>query len=78
MAQSVEPCQLTLDFGSGNDLRVREFEPRVGLWADSSEPAWDSVSPSLSAPPPACAHSHSLPQNKYINLKKKIKMYVRA
>ena len=26
------------DFGSGHDLAVREFEPRVGLWADSSEP----------------------------------------
>ena len=27
-----------LDFGSGHDLAVGEFEPRVGLWADSSEP----------------------------------------
>ena len=26
------------DFGSGHDLTVREFEPRVGLCADSSEP----------------------------------------
>ena len=26
------------DFGSGHDLAVREFEPRVGLCADSSEP----------------------------------------
>ena len=26
------------DFGSGNDLAVRGFEPRVGLCADSSEP----------------------------------------
>ena len=25
-------------FGSGHDLTVREFEPRVGLWADGSEP----------------------------------------
>ena len=25
-------------FGSGHDLAVREFEPRVGLCADSSEP----------------------------------------
>ena len=37
------------DFGSGHDLAVRGFEPRVGLCADSSEPASDSVSPSLSA-----------------------------
>ena len=26
------------DFGSGHDLTVREFEPRIGLCADSSEP----------------------------------------
>ena len=26
------------DFGSGHDLTVREFEPHVGLCADSSEP----------------------------------------
>ena len=37
------------DFCSGHDLVVREFEPRVGLCADSSEPepVLDSVSPSL-------------------------------
>ena len=39
------------DFSSGHDLAVREFEPRLGLCADSSEPALDSVSPSFSAPP---------------------------
>ena len=26
------------DFSSGPHLAVREFEPRVGLWADGSEP----------------------------------------
>ena len=26
------------DFGSGHDLVVREFEPRIRLCADSSEP----------------------------------------
>ena len=26
------------DFSSGHDLAVREFEPHIGLWADSSEP----------------------------------------
>ena len=26
------------DFGSGHDVAIREFEPRVGLCADSSEP----------------------------------------
>ena len=30
--------RLSTDFGSGHDLTVREFEPRVGLCADSSEP----------------------------------------
>ena len=37
----------------GHDLAVCEFEPRVGLRADSSEPgaALDSVSPSVSVPP---------------------------
>ena len=41
------------DFSSSHDLAVHEFEPRVGLCADSSEPgaATDSVSPSLPAPP---------------------------
>ena len=29
--------------------RVHEFEPRVGLCADGAEPAWDSLSPPLSA-----------------------------
>ena len=42
------------DLGSGRDLTVRGFEPRVGLCADSSEPGarfgfW--VSLPLSAPP---------------------------
>ena len=50
MAQSVR--HLTLDFGSYHDLMVREFEPRVGLCADSLDsPSSDSLSPSLSAPP---------------------------
>ena len=39
------------NFGSGHDLTVREFEPCIGLCADSSEPASDSVSHSFSAPP---------------------------
>ena len=29
-----------------------EFEPRTGLRAGRVEPAWDSLSPSLSDPPP--------------------------
>ena len=39
--------------GSGHDLIAREFEPHIGLCADSSEPesALDSVSLSCSASP---------------------------
>ena len=40
MAQLVE--HLTLDFGIGHDLMVCEFEPQVGLHADSTGSAWDS------------------------------------
>ena len=49
MVQSVE-C-LTLDFGSGHDLIICGMEPCIRLYADSTDPAWDSLSPSLSAPP---------------------------
>ena len=46
--------------------QVHEFERRIGLCADSAEPASDSVSPSLSAPP---LLMRSVSQNKHINLK---------
>ena len=49
MAQSVK--RQTLDFGSGLDLTVHGFEPRVGLCTDRVESAWDFLSPSLSVPP---------------------------
>ena len=51
MAQSAK--RLTLDFGSGHDLTVREIEFLIGLHTDSEEPIWDSLSPSpsLSVPP---------------------------
>ena len=63
MAQSVE--HLALGFSSGHDLTVREFEPHIGLFADSVEPALDSLSPSLSAPPLLTfLHSLSLSHNK--------------
>ena len=42
----------TLDFGSDHDLTVCEFEPRIGLCADSAEPAWDYLSLPLSLPLP--------------------------
>ena len=61
MAQSVNPP--TLDFGSGHDLLVCEIEPCIGLHADSSEPAWDSISMLLSrsralAPPLTSINKH--------------------
>lgn len=37
------------DFGSGQDLSVREFEPRIGVAAVSASVP---LSPSLSLPPP--------------------------
>ena len=49
MAESVK--HLTLDFGSRHGLMIRGIEPHVGLCADSVEPAWDSLSLSVSAPP---------------------------
>ena len=62
------------DFGSGPDLTVGEFEPRVGLCADSSEPGacfGFRVSFSL-CPSPARTLFFSLSlSQKYINIKKK-------
>ena len=54
---------LTLDFSSGDDTMVHEFEPHIGLWVDSVEPAWDSLS---LYPSPVSAHTYSfsLSQNK--------------
>ena len=57
MAQLVK--HLTLDCSSDHDLVVRGIEPRVGPCADSMEPAWDSLSPSLSLCP-SPAHVRSL------------------
>ena len=55
MAQSVEG--LTVDFGSGHDLAVGEFEPRVGFCTERAEPAWDFLS---LCPSPARALSVSV------------------
>ena len=52
VAQSVK--HPTLDFSSSHDLMVWQFEPYVGLCADSMEPACDL----LSASP--CSLMHSL------------------
>ena len=49
MVHSVK--RLTLGFGSGHDLMVCEVEPHTALSAGSAESGWDSLSPSLSAPP---------------------------
>ena len=72
VAQSVK--HPTLDFGSGHDLKIGETESRTGLCANSMEPAWDSFSPSLSAPltlETEHLHMFSLSlKNKLLNLKK--------
>ena len=47
VAQSVKHMTV----GLGHDLIVLGIKPLVGLRANSTEPAWDSLSPSLSAPP---------------------------
>ena len=51
---------LTLDFGSGHDLMVRGIKPHIGLYADSEEPAWDSLTFPLSLPSPALSLSLSI------------------
>ena len=53
-AQSIK--RQTLDFSSGHDLRVCEFEHRIRLCADSMEPAWDPLSLPLRSSP-ACVLS---------------------
>ena len=55
MAQSVKLP--TLDFGSGHDLRVREFEPHTGSVLATLS-LLEILSLPLSAPPPL-AHPHS-------------------
>ena len=50
MAQSVS--HPTLGLGSGHDLMAREIKPCVRLYTDRTEPAWDFLSPFLSAPSP--------------------------
>ena len=39
--------RLTLDLSSGLDLTVPGIKPHIRLCADSAEPAWDFVSPSV-------------------------------
>ena len=58
----------TPDFGSGHDHRVCTFKSRVRLYADSAEPASNSLSLSLSAPPHSCALARALLslKNKYV------------
>ena len=65
------------DFGSGHDLTVSEFEPRVGLCADSPEPGacfGFCVSLALSPPPQlmlclSCLSKINIKKNVF-NLKK--------
>ena len=59
VAQSVR--HQLLGFSSGHGLTVSEFEPHVGLCAGNVEPAWDSLSLSLSAPPHLSLSAFPLP-----------------
>ena len=59
---------LTLSFGSGHGLTVREIEPCMGFHSDGAEPAWDSLSVPLSLCFSLLVHALSLKINK---LKKK-------
>ena len=58
---------LTLDFGSGHVLTVCEFESCVGFCAGCVESVWDSLSPSLSAPPPLALALSLSKINKHYN-----------
>ena len=49
VAQSLK--RLPRGFSSGHDLTVSEIEPRARFYTDNTETAWDSLSPSLFAPP---------------------------
>ena len=66
VGQSVK--RQTLDFGSGHDLTVHEFEFRIGLYANNTEPAWDSLSPFTLPLPSLCSLSLSK-INKLIKMK---------
>ena len=71
MAQLVK--RQTLALGLDHDLTVCEFEPHVGLCADSVELASDSLFPSLSPLSLSTAHSVSLSPSlhqKQIHIKK--------
>ena len=68
MAQLVK--HPTLDFSSAHDLMGCEFEPHVGLCADSGELPWDSLPTNLYAPP---LHTRSLPFNKFKTIKFNLK-----
>ena len=50
VAQSIK--RPALDFGSSHDLTVHEIKSHIRFCDDSMAPTWDSLSLSLSAPPP--------------------------
>ena len=70
VAQSVK--RPTLSFSSGHDLTGCPTEPRERLCAGGVEPAWDSLSASLSVPS-LLVRARFLSRNKSINFLKKRK-----
>ena len=66
VAQSVK--HPTLGFGSGLNLMAGGIKPRTGLCADSTDPASDSLSPSLFVPP-IFMHTLSLSKQTFKKLK---------
>ena len=66
--------RLSVRLQPGHDLAVREFEPRVGLWAEGSEPgACFRFCVSLSlCPSPVHALSLSVPKIKIKNVEKQL------
>ena len=60
---------LTLDFGSSQDLIVHGIESHIRLCADSTEPTWESLSPSFSLSLPCLCSLFLSP--KQINIKKR-------
>ena len=77
VAQSLK--RLTLDFGSGHDLRVREIEPLLGSMLTARRLLGILSLPFAPAPPPIPSPAHSLSQiiNEFFKKIQKVLLAVR-